>query len=184
MMAFATPNFVTLLAQPGNLLLGVLVVGLLLQLIGWRRSGLWLVGFATLVFVALAVLPLGAWMLMPLENRFPRVVEPPQRVDGIVVLGGSFRLALSEDRGQVALNESADRLTGMIALARRYPDARRFFTPRYIFSCIRSRNFITLASNVISYAKRVATFLKFYVQVTTRKKFDQPYLRAGDASTN
>lgn len=127
-MAYATSNFVKLVAQPGNLLLGVLIVGLLLQLIGWRRSGLWLVGLAALAFTAIAVLPVGAWLLAPLENRFPTIVEPPQRIDGIVVLGGSFQLALSEDRGQVALGEAADRLTGMIALARRYPDARVVFT--------------------------------------------------------
>ncbi len=127
-MTFTASKVFWVLAQPGNLLVVVLVVGLLLQLVGWRRAGRWLVGLAALAFAAIAVLPIGAWLLAPLENRFPTIAEPPERIDGIVVLGGSFRLALTEDRGHVALNESADRMTGMIALARRYPEARVVFT--------------------------------------------------------
>ena len=112
-MSFTASKVFWILAQPGNLLVGLLAVGLLLQLIGWRRAGLWLVGLVALAFAAIAVLPVGAWLLAPLENRFPSMVEPPERIDGIIVLGGSFRITLTEDRGQVALNQMAERMTGV-----------------------------------------------------------------------
>ena len=127
-MSFTASKVFWLLVQPGNFLVGLLAIGLLLVWIGWRRTGFWLAGLAALAFVAIPVLPVGAWLLAPLENRFPSIAEPPERVDGIIVLGGSFRLTLTEDRGQVALNETAERITGVIALARRYPEARVVFT--------------------------------------------------------
>lgn len=127
-MAFVASKIIWVLAQPGNVLLGLLIVGLLFQLVRWRRTGLWLVGLATFGFAAVAVLPVASWVMAPLENRFPAPAKMPERVDGIVVLGGSLRLPVIEARGQVALTEAAERLTGFVALARRYPNARLVFT--------------------------------------------------------
>ena len=47
----------------------------------------------------ISVLPVGQWLLMPLENRFPAPAEPPRDIDGIVVLGGSVDLDVSKRRG-------------------------------------------------------------------------------------
>ena len=74
------------------------------------------------VAVAVMVLPLGEWASAPLEHRFPQP-ELPQRVDGIIVLGGAVSLGLTKANGQVALNDMAARLTETLALARRYPNA-------------------------------------------------------------
>jgi uncharacterized SAM-binding protein YcdF (DUF218 family) len=74
------------------------------------------------------VLPVGAWLLATLEDRFPRPDPLPAHVDGIVVLGGAFNVTTSFDRRTVALNEYADRLTTFVALARRYSSARLVFS--------------------------------------------------------
>lgn len=80
----------------------------------WMQNlGRGLLAFGLGAMVAIAVLPLGEWLLAPLEKRFPRLAEPLGRVDGVVVLGGG---------------SPADRLTAFVALARRYPRARLVFT--------------------------------------------------------
>jgi uncharacterized SAM-binding protein YcdF (DUF218 family) len=56
------------------------------------------------------------------------VTSLPERVDGIIVLGGAVDAALSHARGQVSLNEAAERITEGVALARRYPQARILLT--------------------------------------------------------
>ena len=78
---------------------------------------------AALLVVVLGVLPT-AWLLsVPLERRFP-VPANLDRVDGIIVLAGAERAALSAFYGQPLLNTAADRLTTFLMLARRFPDAR------------------------------------------------------------
>jgi uncharacterized SAM-binding protein YcdF (DUF218 family) len=118
-MSFVVSKLGWLVVSPGNVLLLLLLLGL------WRSRRLaW--GVAAL-FVGIAVLPVGSWMIEPLEDRFPP--RPlPERVDGIIVLGGAFSLTLSEKRGQIMLNENAERMTAAVALARRYEKAALLFT--------------------------------------------------------
>jgi|TARA_B100000315_G_scaffold246003_1_gene272761 uncharacterized SAM-binding protein YcdF (DUF218 family) len=78
---------------------------------------------ATLALLVLAALPLGLMLVGPLEDRFVANPALPDRVDGIVVLGGAADEALSLARGQLVLGDAAERLLAFVALARRYPAA-------------------------------------------------------------
>lgn len=119
-------KLIWLVARPGNFLFLLLAIALLALALGRRRFGGRLLAGTAAVLVGAAVLPVGTWLIQPLEERFPAVL--PARVDGIVVLGGSIEPTITEARGQITLNNSADRLTMMVALAQRYPDARVVFS--------------------------------------------------------
>jgi uncharacterized SAM-binding protein YcdF (DUF218 family) len=126
-MSFVASKLFWWIANPSNVLLALLCVGLIALLIGWRRAGVRLVGLATGLALLVTVLPVGPWLLGPLENRFPAPALPPH-VDGIVVLGGSINPVLSAARGQPILTDSAERLFAFVDLARRYPGAKLLFT--------------------------------------------------------
>lgn len=66
---------------------------------------------------------LGALLLGPLEDRFPRP-ELPVRVDGIVVLGGGLEGQINLVRGGYELNAGGDRFVETAILARRFPNAK------------------------------------------------------------
>ncbi|MBL4690681.1 MAG: hypothetical protein JKY68_04355 [Rhodospirillales bacterium] len=89
-MFFALSKILWFLVNPANLLLVFLTLGVLLLWTRWRRFGRWLASFATLVFLFLAVVPVGRWGLGVLENRFPPLTNLPRRVDGIIVAGASL----------------------------------------------------------------------------------------------
>lgn len=109
--------------QPGNLLMLCLVGGVLLFLGTRGRRGKLLVGISLVGFLVLAVAPIGPAMLLGLEERFPRP-RLPERIDGILVLGGAVDPAISRAYGETVFNGSVARVLGGIALARRYPDAK------------------------------------------------------------
>lgn len=127
-MSFAASKILGFLIHPLNLLLLLLILSLLLQMTRWRRNGQRLAVVLVAVLVGLSVLPVGNYLARPLENRFPALSPLPERVDGIIVLGGSVQTGLTERRGQPALNGTAERLTATVHLARRYPDARLVFS--------------------------------------------------------
>lgn len=126
-LLFAASKIFWLLARPNTLALLLLGIGVGLLVAG-RRAGRWpaLLGLAWYGGVLLT--PLAAWLTLPLEDRFARPALPPQRVDGVIVLGGAVEQALTEARGLPALNGAAERMTEAVALARRYPEARILFT--------------------------------------------------------
>jgi uncharacterized SAM-binding protein YcdF (DUF218 family) len=95
-----------------------------------RRAGRrWaLAGLALLL--AGGLLPLGNLLILPLEQRFA-AVRPPNasdRIAGIIILGGFEDGWVSAGRPGLAVNESAERLTEGLRLARRLTDARVVFT--------------------------------------------------------
>jgi uncharacterized SAM-binding protein YcdF (DUF218 family) len=115
------------LAQPSNLLLWVLAAGALALLLGRRRVASWLLYPAILAFLLVGLFPIGEWLILPLENRFPPA-ESPAQVDGIIVLGGAVDLDVAQARGAVAFRDEAERDITLLELARRYPDAELVYT--------------------------------------------------------
>jgi uncharacterized SAM-binding protein YcdF (DUF218 family) len=110
--------------QPGNLLLLCLVLGVLWFMLSRGRRGKALVAIAALGLVLLAVAPIGPAMLLVLEERFPRPAALPDKIDGILVLGGAVDPAVSRTYGETVFNSSVARVLGGIALARRHPEAK------------------------------------------------------------
>jgi uncharacterized SAM-binding protein YcdF (DUF218 family) len=130
-MIFALSKILWTLASPANVILFALIVGFAAHTAPWRRMrrfGRGVLGLTIAVSIVLAVLPIGGWLLRPLEDRFPAVIDPPARVDGIVLLGGAIDMARSADRPGVALGNYAERVTEFVGLARQYPDAKLIFT--------------------------------------------------------
>lgn len=68
--------------------------------------------------------PLGNALILPLEDRFPSYIDDGTPIAGVVVLGGSFETEVTNVRGQMALNETGERLIALGDLARRYPGAK------------------------------------------------------------
>ncbi|MGF7161199.1 uncharacterized SAM-binding protein YcdF (DUF218 family) [Rhodoligotrophos appendicifer] len=121
---FSVSKLFWILADPGNFLVLLIVLGLLLQFVPRvRTAGVVVTGLGAVGMVLVFLLPIGLWLLAPLENRFP-VPRLPERVDGIVVLGGVTRNDVSAARGTPQLQLGAERLTKATQLANEYPAAK------------------------------------------------------------
>jgi uncharacterized SAM-binding protein YcdF (DUF218 family) len=116
------------LVQPATLLLVLIVAAALLGGTRHARAGRRLVIAAAVLGIVGGVLPLSTWLILPLENRFPRADLAGRPIDGIVVLGGAEDARVAAGRSTHALNMSAERMTEAAALAHRYPNARVVFT--------------------------------------------------------
>lgn len=108
-----------------------LAVGLAMSILSgvWGHPGFarWSGSLTLLVLLVISILPLGELLLRPLEAQFPPLAAP-ERVDGIVVLGGVEDPRATELWGQLQINQAAERLTVAAALALQHSEARLIFS--------------------------------------------------------
>jgi len=109
--------------QPLNLSLFLLLVGVVALVAGWRRLSIAGCVSGFLILALAAWTSIGAMMMTPLEERFQRPALP-EKVDGIVVLGGGLEGAINLARGGYEMNSAGDRFVETAVLARRFPDAK------------------------------------------------------------
>jgi uncharacterized SAM-binding protein YcdF (DUF218 family) len=127
-MFFVASKVLWILLAPVNLLLGAALVGAALTRGRFARAGRRIAIASIALLLAIGILPLGAWLIAPLEDRFP---QPPASMSppyGIIVLGGAIDDELGRARHQVILADGAARLTEAVVLARRFPQARVVYT--------------------------------------------------------
>ena len=123
-MFFVLANTLGFLVLPSNFLIVLALLGVVLMVTPLARAGRRLCAFAVVLLAVLGFSPIGNILLLPLEERFPQWDASRGAPDGIVVLGGAINPVDTAARGAPALNESAERLTVAVELARRYPQAR------------------------------------------------------------
>src|SRR5437868_3324059 len=127
-MFFLLAKILGFFAIPSNLLISLGLLGVGLTATRFARAGRRL-AVVSLFLIAIAGLsPLGNALILPLEERFPPWDSARGAPTGIISLGGALDTVVSEPRGEVALNEAAERMTAIAELARRYPDARIVFS--------------------------------------------------------
>jgi len=115
------------LASPAALLGFSILVEVFATLIGYHGLAMACLTVSAAVVVLFGVLPTANWLAFPLEARFAANPTLPDRVAGIVALGGMERLAQSAYWGRPTLNDPGPIAT-LVALARRYPEAQLVFT--------------------------------------------------------
>lgn len=129
-MFFIASKVVFFCIQPSSLAFLALAAGLVLLQFRHPKPGkvFLLLGFG--IIVVFGLLPGGNVLILPLEQRFAtRVLDVPQeKISGIILLGGFEDGSVTDSRGGLALNESAERLTETVRLARALPDAKVMFT--------------------------------------------------------
>lgn len=118
------------IVQPSHVAMLLIGVGLAVLLLRPTAARLGK-RLATTGFVLLLLLgfsPIGHALLLPLEERFPAGRIPAASVAGIILLGGFEDPDISGARGALTLNESAERVTETVLLARKLPEAKVVFT--------------------------------------------------------
>jgi uncharacterized SAM-binding protein YcdF (DUF218 family) len=116
------------LLQPSSLL-AIIVLTTALALGGRRqRTALAFAVVALLLMAVPTTFDLAGRLAWELERLVAAPDSLPERVDGILVLGGAVEWRVSRERNQLNVNQAGERLMAAAALARRYPNARLALT--------------------------------------------------------
>lgn len=127
-MFFVASKVLGFLTVPSNFLMFLAVAGACLLLTRHRRLAQTLLIGGVVALAILGLSPLSNVLLLSLSDRFPAWQAGRTDPDGIIVLGGTIDPDVSEVRNSIELDSSAERVTAMLTLARRFPNARIVFS--------------------------------------------------------
>ena len=116
--------------RPDHLLLLLLTLAVLV--LGWnsrRRKARSFAYFVLLLLWLVALVPVGQWLLHPLEQRFaPPAQLSQQPLAGVIVLGGAEKLGMMRYHQRPEFTEAADRVMAVPVLARQLPQLPIVYT--------------------------------------------------------
>lgn len=130
-MFFYLSKFLWFFIVPLNFIAGLLLAYLLLSYFKkCKKAQQILLLLSISLFLTGGLLPVGNNLLYYLESRYPIIQshDLPDKIDGVIVLGGFIDPVKSIQFGQVHVNDNAERLTEMMVLMHRYPKAKIVFT--------------------------------------------------------
>jgi uncharacterized SAM-binding protein YcdF (DUF218 family) len=125
---FWLSKLIWMIIRPDFLLVGLAVMGMIFWFFGAVKKAKWIFSCVVSAMNAITVFPLGSLLLTPLEHRFSTNPVLPEKVDGIIMLGGAENNHLTRMWHQSEINNAADRYIGFARLVRAYPDAVHIFT--------------------------------------------------------
>jgi uncharacterized SAM-binding protein YcdF (DUF218 family) len=113
--------------DPRTSLFVALILAVILLWTPWKRAGRWLATLVLATGFLLGSAPFGQMALNWIENRIPAPEALPERIDGIVVLGGDVDPRMMRLRN-ATMGADAQRQIAFADLARRYPDAKLIYS--------------------------------------------------------
>ena len=114
-------------AAPDVFVFIVLLIGTFLLFTKARILGSALVATVTIFILVLNIFPVHDMILSTLEERFP-FHSIPDKLDGVIVLGGAIEPEKSTVWKQPMVSDSAERLFAFIYLNRKFPRAKFVFS--------------------------------------------------------
>jgi uncharacterized SAM-binding protein YcdF (DUF218 family) len=128
-MFFYLAKAVWFVLQPSTLIALLIGYGAILIWTGWARWGRRFVTIGAILLLVVGLSPLGNWLILPLEDRFPRAdLDKPPPPAGIIILGGAENRLVGAARRAPTLNEAGERLLEGAILAHRFPDTKVAFS--------------------------------------------------------
>ena len=114
--------------SPSNLIVIFLAIATVLVVNNKILAAKWILIPLSLATVLLLAYPVSDYLMHPLEKRFSKPIPLPEKIDGIILLGGGEELKQSLSWQTQELGNGGDRYFAAVSLAKRYPDVPVIFS--------------------------------------------------------
>ncbi|MFK5977579.1 MAG: YdcF family protein [Rhizobiaceae bacterium] len=126
-MFFYASKILGAMLQPSVMVITLILLGLILSVTRFKKLSRAALVFSVFCLLMISFSPLGFWLLVPLEERISKT-SLPNKVHGIIILGGGFDGMVSTTRNISELNRASDRFVEGVILAKKFPNAKILYS--------------------------------------------------------
>jgi len=120
---FVVSKLAWAIVSPGNLIVILMTFATIMLLLNKVNIAKWILLPLMITSWLLMAYPLTDSLISSLETRFSKPTSLPEKIDGIIVLGGGEKLKQSLSWNTQELGDAGDRFVGAAVLAKHYPNA-------------------------------------------------------------
>ena len=114
--------------QPVQALVYLLLLVLILSFFNKNKFSRIINSITIILFILVILLPNGTYLLWKLENAYTIPKSFPNKIDGILILGGGINPILTYEHSQTILNEKIERIIESVKLIKQFPDAKVIYS--------------------------------------------------------
>ena len=127
-MSFYLSKIIWLMLNPFNLFIFITFFSIFLYFFNLKRVSL-IIFLINFIFIALiSFIPIGSFLIYKIEKQYHSNIKIPERVDGILILGGATNPLHFKEYEQVSLNDSAERLVESVPIIKKFEKAKVIFS--------------------------------------------------------
>ena len=127
-MSFYLSKVLWLIINPFNILIFLLLITICFLLLKKNKFTYFFLSLFLIFLVSFGMLPVGKYLIYKLEKYYHNTIILPDKVDGLLILGGATNPFLSDEFNQINLNGSVERLIEAIRLIKIYTETKIIFS--------------------------------------------------------
>ena len=127
-MSFYLSKMIWLVLNPFNIFVLFTIVTIILHLISFRKISIAIFLTNFLYLIIISFLPIGNYLINKIEKEYHSNLIIPDKLDGILILGGATNPSMYKEFNQISVNGSAERLIESVSIIKRFKYSKVIFS--------------------------------------------------------
>ena len=127
-MSFYLSKILWLILNPFNIFIIINFFIIILYFLSFRKFSKIIFVINFIFFIIISILPIGDYLIYQIEKEYHSNTKIPDKIDGILVLGGATDALMFKEYGQISLNGSAERLVESVDIIKEHQNAKVIFS--------------------------------------------------------
>ena len=127
-MSFYLSKILWLVLNPFNIFILFTIVTIFLYLISFKKTSITIFFINSLYLFIISVLPIGNYLIYKIEKDYHSQSSIPDRLDGILILGGATNPSMYKEFNEISVNGSAERLIESVSLIKKFNKSKVVFS--------------------------------------------------------
>ncbi len=127
-MSFYLSKILWLALNPFNIFILFTIITIILYLISFRKISIAIFLINSLYLIIISFLPIGSYLIHKIEKEYHLSSSIPDKLDGILILGGATNPIFYKEFNQISVNDSAERLIESVSIIKRFKNSKIIFS--------------------------------------------------------
>ncbi len=127
-MSFYLSKIIWLLLNPFNIFILFTLLTIILYLVSLKKISIVIFFTNSLYLIIISCLPIGNYLIYKIEKEYHVNPSIPDKLDGILILGGSTNPLMYKEFNQISVNDSAERLIESVSIIKKFKNSKVIFS--------------------------------------------------------